>query len=50
MTDTDTKHDSSHSLLMGYALWLFGFLGAHRFYSDEREGVGYDPSTGPQFS
>ncbi len=22
----------SHSLLMGYLLWIFGFLGAHRFY------------------
>lgn len=25
----DTK---SHSLLMGYLLWILGFLGAHRFY------------------
>ena len=22
----------SHSKLVGYALWIFGFLGAHRFY------------------
>ena len=22
----------THSLLMGYLLWIFGFLGAHRFY------------------
>lgn len=22
----------SHLLLIGYAMWLFGFLGAHRFY------------------
>jgi TM2 domain-containing membrane protein YozV len=22
----------SHSLLMGYLLWIFGFMGAHRFY------------------
>lgn len=22
----------THSLLMGYLLWLFGFIGAHRFY------------------
>ena len=22
----------SHSLLIGYVLWIFGFLGAHRFY------------------
>ncbi len=27
-TDTPT----SHSLLIGYLLWLFGFLGVHRFY------------------
>ena len=23
---------NSHSLLVGYVLWIFGFLGAHRFY------------------
>ncbi len=23
---------NSHSLVMGYALWIFGFTGAHRFY------------------
>lgn len=23
---------NSHSIVMGYLLWLFGFLGAHRFY------------------
>lgn len=22
----------SHSVLMGYLLWIFGFMGAHRFY------------------
>ena len=22
----------THSVLMGYLLWIFGFLGAHRFY------------------
>jgi TM2 domain-containing membrane protein YozV len=26
------ERDSSHSLLVGYLLWIFGFLGAHRFY------------------
>jgi len=26
------EHQSTHSLLVGYVLWLFGFLGAHRFY------------------
>ena len=23
---------STHSLPVGYVLWIFGFLGAHRFY------------------
>lgn len=23
---------STHSIVVGYILWLFGFLGAHRFY------------------
>ncbi|MBZ0116290.1 MAG: TM2 domain-containing protein [Sandaracinaceae bacterium] len=35
MTDTSTQASpdrESHSLWMGYALWLLGFLGAHRFY------------------
>ena len=27
MTQKDT-----HSILIGYLMWLFGFLGAHRFY------------------
>ncbi len=27
ITDTDT-----HSKLIGYILWIFGFLGSHRFY------------------
>lgn len=27
-----TAHGSSHNLLMGYLLWIFGFMGAHRFY------------------
>lgn len=32
----------SHSLWMGYALWLLGFLGAHRFYYGKRvSGVLY---------
>ena len=22
----------THSVLMGYLLWIFGFIGAHRFY------------------
>jgi TM2 domain-containing membrane protein YozV len=23
---------NTHSMLMGYLLWIFGFMGAHRFY------------------
>jgi len=26
------KFNDTHSLLVGYVLWIFGFLGAHRFY------------------
>jgi len=26
------EKNNSHSLLVGYLLWIFGFLGAHRFY------------------
>jgi TM2 domain-containing membrane protein YozV len=25
-------NDDTHSKLMGYLLWIFGFIGAHRFY------------------
>ena len=28
---TEARNDT-HSLLVGYLLWLFGFTGAHRFY------------------
>lgn len=27
-----TRTDNSHNLVIGYALWIFGFMGAHRFY------------------
>jgi TM2 domain-containing membrane protein YozV len=27
-----TRQGDSHNLLMGYLLWIFGFMGAHRFY------------------
>lgn len=27
-----TGPDPGHRLLIGYLLWIFGFLGAHRFY------------------
>ena len=26
------RSSSSHNLMIGYLLWLFGFTGAHRFY------------------
>ncbi len=26
------EHDDTHSVGIGYLLWLFGFTGAHRFY------------------
>jgi len=25
-------HYNTHSLLLGYIFWIFGFMGAHRFY------------------
>jgi TM2 domain-containing membrane protein YozV len=24
--------NATHSALVGYIIWIFGFLGAHRFY------------------
>ncbi len=27
-----SQKPETHSLLMGYLLWIFGFIGAHRFY------------------
>jgi len=27
-----TTSNNTHSLMIGYVMWLFGFLGAHRFY------------------
>ena len=26
------QEDATHSILIGYLLWIFGFMGAHRFY------------------
>lgn len=31
-TNLGFPQEQTHSLLMGYLLWIFGFLGAHRFY------------------
>ena len=28
----DQNETQTHSLVVGYLLWIFGFLGAHRFY------------------
>lgn len=27
-----TQKQPTHSVLLGYLLWIFGFMGAHRFY------------------
>ena len=32
MHASDEMINDTHSLLVGYLLWIFGFLGAHRFY------------------
>jgi TM2 domain-containing membrane protein YozV len=29
---TTTASNNSHSMAVGYILWIFGFMGAHRFY------------------
>ncbi|MFT5390489.1 MAG: TM2 domain-containing membrane protein YozV [Gammaproteobacteria bacterium] len=31
MEHTNVSH-STHSVAVGYVLWIFGFMGAHRFY------------------
>lgn len=30
--ETTVKSNNSHSIPMGYIFWIFGFMGAHRFY------------------
>ena len=30
------ERQETHSLLVGYLLWIFGFFGAHRFYYGKR--------------
>ncbi|WP_417330838.1 NINE protein [Halomonas cupida] len=32
MTTSVVHSENTHSKVVGYLLWLFGFLGAHRFY------------------
>ncbi len=31
-TASITTEESSHNLVLGYLLWIFGFTGSHRFY------------------
>lgn len=26
------RHNNTHSIVVGYIAWIFGFMGAHRFY------------------
>lgn len=28
----NTQSNNTHSVVVGYVLWIFGFMGAHRFY------------------
>ena len=30
--ETASFQDGTHSLIVGYVLWIFGMFGAHRFY------------------
>ncbi|MEM9623211.1 MAG: TM2 domain-containing protein [Pseudomonadota bacterium] len=32
MQPDNDMHNDTHNLLVGYVLWIIGFLGAHRFY------------------
>lgn len=32
MQTTDLRSNETHTLIIGYLCWLFGFMGAHRFY------------------
>jgi TM2 domain-containing membrane protein YozV len=32
MTTSPVRSNETHSLLVGYLCWIFGFMGAHRFY------------------
>ena len=36
MSGEDAARSNTHSLLVGYILWLVGFTGAHRFYFGRR--------------
>ncbi len=30
--DNSNSNSNTHSIVIGYILWIFGFIGAHRFY------------------
>ena len=32
-----SSNEDSHSVLLGYLMWIFGFFGAHRFYFGKRK-------------
>jgi TM2 domain-containing membrane protein YozV len=32
MSTSNARDNDTHSILVGYLCWLFGFIGAHRFY------------------
>jgi len=32
MSNSVVRSNESHSLVVGYLCWIFGFMGAHRFY------------------
>lgn len=37
MVVPNTQSNNSHSIVIGYILWVFGFMGAHRFYYGKRK-------------
>lgn len=37
MTASTPQSNNSHSIIIGYILWVFGFMGAHRFYYGKRK-------------
>jgi len=32
MNNTQLSNPNTHSVVLGYILWIFGFMGVHRFY------------------
>ena len=35
----ELMYQDTHSKVIGYLLWIFGFLGSHRFYYGKRRGI-----------